>query len=75
MRESIGATGRFAVTLPYFLNGDGQTTIAANYRINRSTVCRITEACDAIWTVFMGEGFLTSPSTEERDIPCYKSSG
>lgn len=75
MRESIGATGRYAVTLPYFLNGDGQTTIAANYRINRSTVCRIITSVRCYMDSFMREGFLTSPSTEERDIPCYKSSG
>ena len=37
MRESIGASERLAVTFPYCVTGDAQTTIAASYRIRRST--------------------------------------
>ena len=67
MRESIGASERLAVTLRYCVTADAQTTIAAIYRISRSTVCRIiTETYDAIWTVLMREGFLTCPSKEEE---------
>ena len=51
--------------LPAVRTGNAQTTIAASYRISRSTVCRIiTETCDAIGIVLMRGGFLTCPSTE-----------
>ena len=67
MRESIGASERLAINLRYCVTGDAQTTFAASYTISRSTVCRIiTETCDAIWTVLIGEGFLTCPSKEEE---------
>ena len=60
MRDSRGASDRLAVTLRYCITGDAYTTIVVSYRRRRSTVCRlITETCDAIWTVFMREGFLT----------------
>ena len=61
MRESVGASERLAVTLRFCVTGDAQTTITVSYRIGRSTVCRITETCDAIWTVLMRQGFLTCP--------------
>ena len=37
MREWICASERLAVTLGYCVTGDAQTTIAASYRIRRST--------------------------------------
>ena len=69
MRESIGASERLAVTLRYWVTGDAQTTIAASYRISRSTVCRIiTETCDA-------EGRLFNLSVQggrmERENPLF----
>ena len=66
MRESIGASERLVSAV--LCNWRCTTTIAASYRIIRSTVCRIiTETCDAIWTVLMRESFLTCPSNYSRN--------
>ena len=52
MKESIGASERLSVTLRYCVTGDAQTTIAASYRISRSTVCRIITDCyGQLWTI------------------------
>jgi len=67
-REPIGPSERLCCTLRYLVTGDAQSTIAASYRISKTSVCRIVkETTDALWDVLKGN-FLKVPQTEEEWI-------
>ena len=58
-REPIGPSERLCCTLRYLVTGDAQSTIAASYRISKTSVCRIVkETTDALWDV-LKENFLS----------------
>jgi len=64
-REPIGPSERLCVTLRYLVTGDAQTTIAASYRMSRSSVSRIIkETSDALWSGLMDNGYLKAPEKE-----------
>jgi len=64
-REPIGPSERLCVTLRYLVTGDAQTTIAASYRMSRSSVSRIVkETSDALWSGLMDNGYLKAPEKE-----------
>ncbi len=64
-REVIEPGKRLSVTLRYLVTGDAQTTIAASYRMNKTSVSRIIkETTDVIWDVLMKAGYLKVPKNE-----------
>lgn len=66
-REPIGPSERLCVTLRYLVTGDAQTTIAASYRMSKTSVSRIIqETTDALWDVLVDNGFLKVPQSEEE---------
>ena len=68
-REPIGPSERLCVTLRYLLTGDAQTTIAASYRMSRSSVSRIIkETSDALWSgdeAFPLKDYLVKPYSRD----------
>ena len=49
MRESIGASERFCLTLKYLATGDAQSSIATSYQISAAVVSRaINETCGVL---------------------------
>ena len=66
-REVISPGECLAVTLQFLATGDAQTTIAASYRMSKTSVHRIVkETSDAIWDELLKEGFLKVPCSEEE---------
>ena len=66
-RKPIGPSERLCVTLRYLVTGDAQTTIAASYRMSKSSVSRIVrETTDAIWSGLLENGFLKAPESENE---------
>ena len=66
-REPIGPQERLCVTLRYLVTGDAQATIAASYRISKTSISRIIlETCRAIWKILLHNGFLDYPNTAEQ---------
>ncbi|XP_057310470.1 uncharacterized protein LOC130648435 [Hydractinia symbiolongicarpus] len=64
-REPIGPSERLCVTLRYLATGDAQTTIATNFRMSPTTVCRIIEEATAeIWNSLV-ENYVAIPKVEE----------
>lgn len=64
-REPIGPSERLCVTLRYLVTGDAQTTIAASYRMSKSSVSRIVrETSDALWSGLLENGYLNAPQSE-----------
>ena len=64
-REPIGPSKRLCVTLRYLVTGDAQTTIAAIYRMSRSSVSRIIkETSDALWSALVDNGYSKAPEKE-----------
>ena len=64
MRQPVSADQRLLVTLRYLTTGDAHTTIAANYRMNPTTVGRIiSETCNALWDKLKEAGHIRIPST------------
>ena len=65
--ESIQPGECLSVTLRYIVTGDAQTTIAASYRMSKTSVSRIVkETSDAIWDVPSKAGYLKVPSNESE---------
>ena len=72
-REAISPGERLSVTLRYLVTGDAQTTIAASYRMSKTSVHRIIkETTQVIWDELLQAGFLKVPSTENewKSIAC-----
>ena len=66
-REAISPGERLSVTLRYLVTGDAQTTIAASYRMSKTSVHRIIkETTQVIWDELLQAGFLKVPSTENE---------
>ena len=66
-RDAISPGERLAVTLRYLVTGDGQSTIAASYRLSKTSVHRIVkETSDAIWDELQSAGYLKAPGTEDE---------
>ena len=66
-REPIRPSERLCVTLRYLVTGDAQTTIAASYRMSKTSVSRIIQGTtDAPWDVLVDNGFLKVPQSEEE---------
>lgn len=64
-REPIGPSERLCVTLRYLVTGDAQSTIAASYRMSKSSVSRIVkETADALWNGLLENGYLKAPRNE-----------
>ena len=64
-REAIEPGERLSVTLRYLVTGDAQTTIAASYRMSKTSVSRIIkETTNVIWDVLMEAGYLKVPQNE-----------
>ena len=64
-REPIGPSERLCVTLRYLVTGDVQTTMAASYRISRSSVSRIVkETSDTLWSGLLENAYLKAPQNE-----------
>ena len=64
-REAIEPGERLSVTLRYLVTGDAQTTIAASYRMSKTSVSRIIkETTNVIWDVLMEAGYLKVPKNE-----------
>ena len=68
-REPIGPEQRFCVKLWYLVTRDAHVTIAASYRISRTSTCRIIkETTGANWDVLLEKGFLQPPqSSKDRE--------
>ena len=65
--EPIGPSERLSVTLRYLVTGDAQTTIAATYRVSKTSVSRIIqETTEALWDILVYNGFLKVPQSEEE---------
>ena len=63
-REAITPGERLCVALRYLVTGDAQTTIAASYRMSKTSVGRIIkETSQAIWDVLLEEGYLKVPQS------------
>ena len=66
-REAISPGERLSVTLRYLVTGDAQTTIAASYRMSKTSVHRIIkETTRVIWDELLKAGFLKVPSNEDE---------
>ena len=66
-REAIQPGERLSVTLRYLATGDAQTTIAASYRMSKTSVSRIVkETTEVIWTELFKAGYLKVPSSEDE---------
>ena len=61
-RGAIQPGERLSVTLRYLATGDAQTTIAASYRMSKTSVSRIVkETTEVIWTELFKAGYLKVP--------------
>ena len=66
-REAIQPGERLSGTLRYLATGDAQTTIAASYRMSKTSVSRIVkETTEVIWTELFKAGYLKVPSSEDE---------
>ena len=66
LRPEITPAERLAVTLRYLATGNSQMSLSFNFRVGRSTLCRILrETCSVIWQVLCEE-FVRAPSTEDE---------
>ncbi|XP_067949581.1 putative nuclease HARBI1 [Watersipora subatra] len=65
-REVISHKERLALTIRYLATGDSQQSQSFNFRIGRSTVCKIIkEVCQAIWDGLYSKYLCTPKSKEE----------
>ena len=68
LRPEISPAERLAITLRYLATGNSQVSLSFNFRVGRSTLCRIVrETCSVIWQVLCKD-FVRAPSTEDEWI-------
>ena len=64
-REAISLAERITLTLCYLASGDSQQSMAFNFRMGRTTVCKIIqETCEVMWFA-LKEDFITAPQSEQ----------
>ncbi|XP_062514075.1 uncharacterized protein LOC134189727 [Corticium candelabrum] len=65
-RAEISPAERLAMTLRYLATGSSQVSFSFNFRVGRSTVCRIIrDTCTVLWEVLQPH-YVKAPSNEEE---------
>ena len=64
-REAISPAERITLTLCYLACGDSQQSMAFNFRMGRTTVCKIIqETCEVMWFALQ-QDFIIAPQSEQ----------